>query len=125
MVCLDSSILIGQVRAPGSAWAEEAAIVLRQGKACICGQIWVEVVGGYRSQSRRKTFTAYLQAFPWLETSREAFELAAEWVAKYRNFGPGDAIIAATVLLNDATLLTADNGFRVLEPEGLRFHPVA
>jgi len=124
MVCLDSSILISLFRNPSGPGSSEAKEAIAAEEACLCGQVWIEVVGGYRSEPRRRAFAELMRDYPWLDTPREAYELAAEWVAKYRGIGPGDALIAATVVLNQASLLTVDAGFRPLAKEGLKLQPV-
>jgi predicted nucleic acid-binding protein len=91
-----------------------------KGEAAVCGQVWVEFIGGFRSPDRRRAYAYRLAQYRWLPTDADAFKLAAEWVARHRGIGPGDAIIAASAIRAGASLLTADAGFGVLESEGLR-----
>jgi predicted nucleic acid-binding protein len=120
VVCLDSSILISLYRNPNMPGLETARSVIIDGSACLCGQVWVETVGGFRSNERRAQCAENLAEFPWLDTPREAYELAADWVARHAGIGAGDAIIAATVKLADARLLTCDKAIAVLKREGVK-----
>ena len=84
----------------------------------MCGQIWVEFIGGFRRAGERGEFEAMLAAFPFLPTSRDAFATAADCLARHPRLGPGDAIIAATAMAHDARLFTLDTDFRVLVKDG-------
>jgi predicted nucleic acid-binding protein len=124
MVCVDTSVLIAHHRNPRGAAAARLRALVDANEAAICGQVWVEFVGGYRNARRRSLIAGLLREFPCLDTSRDAFELAAEWVATHRAIGPGDAIIAATAVSNDVPLLTIDRGFEVLAGAGLVLLPL-
>lgn len=49
-----------------------------------------------------------LRAFPFIETTRRAYGIAADLLAKYPRLGPGDAIIGATAIDGGCPLLTLD-----------------
>ena len=67
-----------------------------------------------------RVYEDQLRAYPFLETHRKAFDIAADLLASYHRLGPGDAIIAATAIANDAELWTADRDFDDLVTDGLR-----
>ncbi|KAB2839715.1 PIN domain nuclease [bacterium] len=81
---------------------------------------WVEYLGGFRKKTLRKFHENSLRAFPFLDTTREAFQLAADLLVECPRLGAGDAIIAATAISNGAALLTLDKGFFPLAKIGLR-----
>lgn len=87
--------------------------------AALAGQIWVEFLGGFRDPILRRTYEEKLGAFPFLETTRAAYDLAAEFLARHPPLGAGDAIIAATAVTSGAMLWTTDRDFEALVPHGL------
>ena len=76
-------------------------------------------IGGFRRERERHEYEAALAAFPFLPTSRNAFETAARCLARHPKLGPGDAIIAATAIDHEARLFTLDADFGALTREGL------
>jgi predicted nucleic acid-binding protein len=125
MVVIDTSIWIGLYRRQSSEVARQLSLLADRNKAAICGPVWVEFLGGFRSASKRDHYASLLSAYPWLETPRPAFEIAAQWCAAHRKLGPGDAIIAGTAVVNGAALLTMDRDFGVLSAEGLKVRIVS
>ena len=120
MVCIDTSIWVLSWRQNGGeVWHDLRELILAD-QAALCGQVWVELIGGFRSEERRMTNTRRLHGYPWLDTSRTAYELAAEWIASFKGIGAGDAIIAATAFLNDSPLFTVDRSFESLRGAGLK-----
>jgi predicted nucleic acid-binding protein len=63
-----------------------------------------------------------LRGYPFLETTRAAYDLAAELLAAHPRLGAGDAIIATTAITSNAELWTADHDFTELTPAGLRLY---
>jgi len=120
MVLIDTSVLIALYRRRSATLGQRLAQLANRNEAAVCGPVWVEFVGGFRSGERRRRIGHLLAAYPWLETSRRAFEQAAEWCATVRGIGPGDAVIAATAREHGATLLTLDRGFLALVGGGLK-----
>jgi predicted nucleic acid-binding protein len=120
MVLVDTSIWISLYRKRKAIIGDTLWMLVARNEAAICGHIWVEFLGGFRDEALRLTFEDRLRAFPFLETSRDAYELAAEYAAIHPRLGAGDAIIAATAVTADAALWTADRDFAALEPQGLR-----
>jgi predicted nucleic acid-binding protein len=120
MVLVDTSIWIGLYRKQRAETGEKMWMLAARNEAAVTGQIWVEFLGGFRDQSIRNAYEEKLRAFPFVETTRAAYELAAELLAAHPRLGAGDAIIAATAISSDATLWTTDRDFHELESDGLR-----
>ena len=89
-------------------------------EAAVSGQIWVEFLGGFRDPVMRSAYEEKLRAYPFLETTRAAFDLAAGLLAAHPRLGAGDAIIAATAISSGVPLWTADRDFHELTSDGLR-----
>jgi len=97
-------------------------MLVARNEAAVSGQIWVEFLGGFRDQSIRSGYEEKLRAYPFMETTREAHELATRLLSAHPRLGAGDAIIAATAITSDALLWTADSDFHELAPHGLRLY---
>lgn len=95
------------------------ALVARN-EAALCGQVWVEFLGGFRKPAERRAYQRGFRAFPFVETPRRAFELAAELLADHPQLGAGDAIIAATAMVARCPLFTLDRDFAALVTAGLK-----
>ncbi|MBV8781010.1 MAG: PIN domain-containing protein [Phycisphaerae bacterium] len=119
MTLLDTSIFIALFRRRHLGIGERVKDLIIQNEAYICGQVWVEYLGGFRSASRRKMYAEQLSSLPWLSTTREAFEFAADLQAMHQSLNSADAIIAATAILQDAQLLTIDKDFASLREYGV------
>lgn len=119
MVLIDTSIWIRLYRRQAETLGELLWALVGRNEAAICGQVWLEFIGGFRRESERKEYADAFGAFPWLDTNREAYVRAAEWLALHPALGPGDVIIAATALTHHVPLFTADEGFRSLTRYGL------
>ena len=120
MVLVDTSIWIALYRKQSSETGEKIWMLAARNEAAVSGQIWVEFLGGFRDRSIRNAYEEKLRAYPFLETPRAAFELAAHLLAAHPRLGAGDAIIAATAISSDAALWTADRDFHELVSDGLR-----
>jgi predicted nucleic acid-binding protein len=88
-------------------------------EAAVSGQVWVEFLGGFRKQSIRSDYQNKLRAYPFLETTRAAYDLAADLLATHPRLGAGDAIIAATAIETQSALFTTDRDFQALSAQGL------
>jgi len=119
MVLVDTSIWIRLFRKETSGVAERISGLVTVNEAAICGPIWAEFIGGFRSPAKRRRFEDAFGAYPWLEVTRDVFELAAQWRATRRGIGVIDAIIAATARVHGAGLLTADRSFAQFADEGV------
>ncbi len=122
MVLVDTSIWISLFRKEKSGIGQKMWALVADNKAAICGQIWVEYLGGFRKEQDRRHHERALKDFPFLETTRETFERAADLLGNYPRLGPGDAIIAATAIKTKSPLFTLDRDFRSLTAEGLALY---
>jgi predicted nucleic acid-binding protein len=120
MVLIDTSIWIALYRKQRAETGEKMWMLAARNEAAIAGQIWVEFLGGFREQSIRSAYEEKLRAYPFLGTTKAAFDLAADLLAAHPRLGAGDAIIAATAISSDVPLWTADRDFHELTPAGLR-----
>jgi predicted nucleic acid-binding protein len=120
MVLIDTSIWIALFRKQRAEIGEKMWMLAARNEAALAGQVWVEFLGGFREQSIRSAYEENLRAFPFLETTRAAYDLAANLLAAHPRLGAGDAIIAATAISSNATLWTADRDFHELTSVGLR-----
>jgi predicted nucleic acid-binding protein len=119
MVLVDTSVWIALFRTKESALGQKLWMLAARNEAAVSGQVWVEFLGGFRQQAVRRAYQDKLRAFPFLDTSRAAYELAVELFAAHPHLGAGDAVIAATAITTGAALFTLDQDFAVLGPLGL------
>ncbi len=119
MVLVDTNIWIQLYHTKETSVGELLWALVAKNEAAVCGQTWVEFLGGFRKEEERKHFEKSFHAFPFIETSREAFQLAADLLAKHPRLGSGDAIIAATAITTESYLMTLDKDFQPLTREGL------
>lgn len=119
MVLIDTSVWIGLYRKQESELAQKLWLLAARNEAAVSGQIWVEFLGGFRKQSVRDSYQIKLGAYPFLETTRSAYVLAAGLLATHPRLGAGDAIIAATAIETQSALFTTDRDFHALTSQGL------
>jgi predicted nucleic acid-binding protein len=120
MVLVDTSIWINLYRKKTAEIGQKIWMLVGRNDAAVCGQVWLEFLGGFRDAATRRRSEDKLRAYPFLETPRNAYDIAVDLLATYHRLGPGDAIIAATAIVNDAELWTADRDFDDLTADGLR-----
>lgn len=120
MVLVDTSIWINLYRKRSAEIGQKIWTLVGRNEAAVCGQVWVEFLGGFRDLARRRQHEENLRAYPFLETPRQAYDLAVDLLAGHPHLGAGDAIVAATALANDAKLWTADRDFHELVTDGLQ-----
>lgn len=120
MVLVDTSVWIGLYRKKELPVGELVWSLVAKNGAAICGQTLVEFLGGFRSELEQKRMERSFLAFPFLETTPEAYLLAAKLLAEFPKLGSGDCIIAATAIQSASPLLTLDKDFRLLEKRGLQ-----
>jgi hypothetical protein len=123
MVLIDSSVWIGLYRKKSTSLGEFIWSLVAKNEAAICGQVWVEFLGGFRKKTDFKYYESLLKGFPFIESSTGAYQLAASFIADYPVLGSGDAIIAATAIQSKIPLLTFDKDFKVLVKKGLELIP--
>jgi predicted nucleic acid-binding protein len=120
VVLVDTSIWIALYRSHALEIGQKIWMLVGRNEAAVSGQIWVELLGGFRDRARRHAYEEKLRAYPFLETTRDAYDLAVDLLAAHKRLGAGDAIIAATAITSDAALWTADRDFGELVSDGLR-----
>lgn len=120
MVLVDTSVWISLYRKERTEIGQKIWVLTAANQAAICGQVWVEYIGGFRRRPDRLEQARTFRSFPWLETTRETYERAADLVAEYPRLGFGDALIAATAILTKSELFTLDRDFLILASEGLK-----
>ena len=80
----------------------------------VCGTVIAECIQGFLREEERQ-YIETLFSFPFLETTREIFEHAGWMNRDLLIRGQGlvltDCLIAATALVHDCTLVTADRHF--------------
>ena len=124
MVLIDTSVWISLYRQRSRDLGQRVWHLAARNEAGICGQVWVEFLGGFRQTGRREEYRELLGAYGWLETTRQAYDVAAQWCAGHPGLTAGDTIIAATAWVHGASLLTLDRDFERLAGEGLRIVPI-
>jgi predicted nucleic acid-binding protein len=122
VILIDTSVWIALFRKQEAALGKKMWALVAENQAAVCGQVWVEYIGGFRKEADRRHHERALKVFPFIETSRSSFERAANLLAKYPRLGPGDAIIAATAIQEKVGLFTLDHDFFVLGLEGLKLY---
>lgn len=115
MVLVDTSIWISLYRKHDSEMGQMIWALTARNEVAVCGQIWVEFLGGFRNRVTRASYAEKLGAFPFIESGRQTYELAADLLANHPRLGAGDAIIAATAIKADVPLWTTDNDFGDLQ----------
>lgn len=119
MVLIDTSVWINLYRKKSSSLGEFIWSLVAKNEAALCGQVWVEFLGGFRKKEEFEHFETRLKAFSFIETSVSAYQLAARLLAEYTKLGSGDAVIAATAITSKISLLTYDKDFLLLTKKGL------
>lgn len=122
MVCVDSSVWIRNARGGDETVDLAVTDLIRRGQVVILGQIWLELVGGYRRAERRREFVRSMSAYPWLPVTDETWRSAAELFASHQRVGMGDALIAAACIEHEAPLYTLDADLAALKRTGLKLH---
>ncbi|MBI4237377.1 MAG: PIN domain-containing protein [Deltaproteobacteria bacterium] len=120
MVLVDTSVWITLYRKKDHALGQLLWSLVARNAAAICGQIWVEFIGGFRTAQLRAEYAATFASFEWLPTDESTYRLAADLLATCPQLGSGDVIIAATAITHDVPLLTGDTDFQQLVAHGLQ-----
>lgn len=119
MVLVDTSVWIALCRRESDTVGQKILALVSANGAALCGQVWVEYLGGFRKREERLFHEKALKNFPFIEQTRSVFEKAAELWSFHPRLGPGDAIIAATCIIAKTPLFTLDKDFFTLEGDGL------
>ena len=90
-------------------------------KVCCLGIILAELLQGAKSQKELDVLKEFLHVFDFLPEStemwRKAGELSYQLRQKGKSVGLSDCYISVVATANDATLLTLDKHFEVIEKE--------
>lgn len=120
MVLVDTSIWISLYRQQSSVIGQQLWMLAARNEAAVSGQVWVEFLGGFRKSAERRAYMDKLSSFVFLDTTRDAYDLAVELLAAHPRLGAGDAIIGATAIASRAALFTIDRDFDALTAHGLQ-----
>ena len=122
MVIVDTSIWISLYRKKSAEIGQTIWMLTARNEVAVTGQIRVEFLGGFRDRTRRIAYAEKLRAYPFIETGRAAYDLAANLLAAHPRLGAGDAIIAGTVIASGVALWTTDTDFDDLAADGLQLY---
>jgi predicted nucleic acid-binding protein len=116
MVLVDTSVWIDFFQAPDSPFASELeSLVKNHNRVVLCGIVLQEVLQGIRNQKSFELVRERLLKFPFIETNRETWLLAASLYRDLRAKGitmpPVDVTIAAISIQNEASLFSRDAHF--------------
>jgi predicted nucleic acid-binding protein len=123
MVLVDTSVWIGLYRAQESATGKAMRGLISRNEVAICGPVFVEYVGGFKSSTLRRMQIDLMRSLHWLDTTRTILERAAEWLGRSKHVGAVDAIVASTAFEFDIPLLTFDKDFEELKRFGVELLP--
>ena len=70
MVLVDTSIWISLYRKGNAEIGEKLWALAAANQAAVCGQVWVEFLGGFRRVSERREHATSLKSFPFLLSER-------------------------------------------------------
>jgi len=122
MVIVDTSIWISLYRRKDAEIGQMIWMLTARNEAAVTGQIWVEFLGGFRDRFARAAYAEKFRAYPFIETVRAAYDLAAELLAVHPGLGAGDAIIAATAITSNSALWTTGGDLTDLRSAGLQLY---
>ena len=131
MVLVDTSVWIEFFQNPESqATLTLSALIKRHNRVALCGIVLQEILQGIRVRKSYELTRERLLKFPFVETNRDTWLLAASLYRDLRAKGitlpPVDVTIAAIAIQNDIELYTSDNHFDsvMLNSELRLFHQV-
>ena len=128
MVLVDTSIWIDFFQAPESRTATELASLIKDhNRVALCGIVLQEILQGIRDRKSFELVRERLINFPFIETNRETWVMAATLYRELRAQGitlPSvDVMIAAIALQNNMALFSLDGHFEALaQSNGLRLY---
>ncbi|MEW6218023.1 MAG: PIN domain nuclease [Thermodesulfobacteriota bacterium] len=119
MVLVDTSIWIDFFQAPESDAATLLSSLIKDhNRVILCGIVLQEILQGIRERRSHDLVREHLLRFPFLETDRETWLLAASLYRDLRSHGitvpPLDVTIAALAIQHGTKLLTRDDHFRAI-----------
>jgi predicted nucleic acid-binding protein len=119
LILVDSSAWISFLKPePSQVDKKIESIILGGNEACLCGIIFQEVLQGVRNDSEYALLKERLEAFPFIQIDRNTHLLASNVYRQTRKKGGAvpstDALIAATAIENNLSLLTLDKHFTLI-----------
>ncbi len=126
MVLVDTSVWIDFFQSShGDVAARLDSLIRDHNRVVLCGIVLQEILQGIRHPKSFEEVRERLLKFPYIETDRDTWLLAASLYRKLRSNGrtlpPVDLTIAALAISNSLTLFTKDSHFdAVAEISGLR-----
>jgi predicted nucleic acid-binding protein len=128
MLLVDTSIWIDFFQAPESGTATALEVLIKDhNRVALCGIVLQEVLQGIRNPKSFELVRERLLKFPFIETDRETWLLAASLYRKLRAKGitlPSvDVTIAALAICNDMPLFSRDAHFgEIAQTSDLRMY---
>lgn len=119
MVLVDTSVWIDFFQSPKSnAAAQLEALIRGHNRVVLCGIVLQEILQGIRHPESFEQVRERMLKFPYIETDRDTWLLAASLYRKLRANGttlpPVDLTIAALAIRNSLTLFTKDSHFKAV-----------
>jgi predicted nucleic acid-binding protein len=128
VIIADADIWIDYFKDPDSRSGQTLGGLVKDGRVALVGIVLAEVMRGARDDQQRLSLKAMLDAVPYLEIPRSAWEMAGSIAqmldAAGQPLAVPDIIIAASVLQGDHELFTRDKhfqhipGLRLYDPDG-------
>lgn len=119
MVLVDTSVWIDFFQSPESPAATTlTALIKGHNRVVLCGIVLQEILQGIRERKNFELSRERLLKFPYVETNRDTWLLAATLYRKLRTkgftFPPVDATIAALTMQNGMELMSRDTHFETV-----------
>jgi predicted nucleic acid-binding protein len=119
MILVDTSVWIDLFQAPESDAATTlSSLITGHNRVALCGIVLQEVLQGIKVQKSYELVREHLLKFPFIETDRETWLLAASIYRDLRAKGitlpPVDVTIGALAIQHSMPLFTRDEHFRTI-----------
>ena len=115
IVLIDTSVWVHFFRSKNAdKVSDKLEELLDENQAALCGIVEMELLHGLRSPEQKKVMSL-LSALPFLDTTRETYQMAGKLLHVLRETGvtvpATDSLIAAIALQNRCSLMTLDAHF--------------
>lgn len=125
-IIVDTSVWVEFFRAPSSPLTRHLLGLLRSNRVVLVGMVLAELLQGIRNSKEAARVRRSLEALPYTETTRSAWQMAGEVSAALRRKGVtvplSDLVIAAVALGEDCELFTVDPHFELVPQLKLHSH---
>jgi tRNA(fMet)-specific endonuclease VapC len=115
MIIVDTSVWIEFFRVRGSQITNHLKQLLRSGKVAITGMILAEIIQGIKSPRESAAVKKSLESLPFIDTSKEMWQLAGEISASLRKKGItiplSDILIGVIAIEKSYEIFTMDRHF--------------